>query len=124
MTGFLSMPRPRAKSEVEDIVSNMRLISDPELTQIRDFVAEYYGMSGRALTSKRRKREIAWARHVAIYLSCTCTKEKLIDIGKCYNRTHPTALHSYYVVVEAMDRDARIRGEVEELTRGIKDVSK
>jgi chromosomal replication initiator protein len=109
MTGFLSIPRSRAKPP------------ESRLTQIRDFVAEYYGMSGRTIASKKRRREIAWARHMAIYLSCTCTKEKLIDIGRCYNRTHPTALHSYYVVADAMDRDAGIRGEVEELTRGIKD---
>jgi chromosomal replication initiation ATPase DnaA len=56
---------------------------------------------------------------MAIYLSCTCTKEKLIDIAKCYNRTHSTALHSYYVVADAMDRDAGIRGEIEELAKEI-----
>jgi chromosomal replication initiator protein len=113
MTGFLSIPKPRAK--VAPIQGR--------LTEIRDFVAEYYGLSGRTVASKSRKREIAWARHVGIYISCAQTKEKLVDIGKCYNRKHSTALHSYYVVSDAMEQDAGVRKEVNELIGGIDNAS-
>jgi chromosomal replication initiator protein len=113
MTGFLSILKPRAKIAP----------TQGRLTQIRDFVAEYYGMSGRTIASKSRKREIAWARHVGIYISCSQTKEKLVDIGKCYNRKHSTALHSFYVVSDAMEQDAGMRKEVNELIGGIDDVS-
>jgi chromosomal replication initiator protein len=109
MTGFLSIPKSRPKIAP----------TQGRLTEIRDFVAEYYGLSGRTIASKSRKREIAWARHVGIYISYSQTKEKLVDIGKCYNREHSTALHSYYVVSDAMEQDAGVRKEVEELTKGV-----
>jgi chromosomal replication initiator protein len=113
MTGFLSIPKTRAKVAP----------AQGHLTQIRDFVAEYYGLSGRTIASKSRKHEIAWARHVGIYISCSQTQEKLVDIGKCYNRKHSTALHSYYVVSDAMEQDAGVRKEVNELIGGIGDAS-
>ena len=67
--------------------------------KIRDMVCDYFALPLDAVMSKTRKREIATARQVAMYLSKQYTKSSLSVIGKLIGgRDHATVLHACSVV--------------------------
>ena len=89
--------------------------------KIRDLVCEYFALPMDTLMSKTRKREIATARQVAMYLSKQYTKSSLSAIGKIIgNRDHATVLHACGVVNDLMDTDKTFRLSVQELEQRIK----
>ncbi|MGM9746667.1 MAG: chromosomal replication initiator protein DnaA [Paludibacteraceae bacterium] len=89
--------------------------------KIRDMVCDYFSLSLDAFMSKTRKREIATARQVAMYLSKQYTKSSLSAIGKLIGgRDHATVLHACGVVNDLMDTDKNFRMSVKELEQRLK----
>ena len=89
--------------------------------KIRDMVCDYFALSLDAVMSKTRKREIATARQVAMYLSKQYTKSSLSVIGKLIGgRDHATVLHACSVVNDLMDTDKNFRMSVKELEQRLK----
>ena len=84
--------------------------------KIRDMVCNYFALPLESFMSKTRKREIATARQVAMYLSKQYTKSSLSAIGKLIGgRDHATVLHACGVVNDLMDTDKSFRMSVKEL---------
>ena len=89
--------------------------------KIRDMVCDYFALPLDAVMSKTRKREIATARQVAMYLSKQYTKSSLSVIGKLIGgRDHATVLHACRVVNDLMDTDKNFRMSVKELEQRLK----
>ena len=89
--------------------------------KIRDMVCDYFAVPLDAVMSKTRKREIATARQVAMYLSKQYTKSSLSVIGKLIGgRDHATVLHACSVVNDLMDTDKNFRMSVKELEQRLK----
>ena len=89
--------------------------------KIRDLVCDYFALPLDAVMSKTRKREIATARQVAMYLSKQYTKSSLSVIGKLIGgRDHATVLHACSVVNDLMDTDKNFRMSVKELEQRLK----
>lgn len=89
--------------------------------KIRDMVCDYFALPLDAVMSKTRKREIATARQVAMYLSKQYTKSSLSVIGKLIGgRDHATVLHACSVVNDLMDTDKNFRMSVKELEQRLK----
>jgi len=108
-----------AEKVVGKVVSSIPNIISVE--KIRDLVCEYFALPMDTLMSKTRKREIATARQVAMYLSKQYTKSSLSAIGKLIgNRDHATVLHACGVVNDLMDTDKTFRLSVQELEQRIK----
>jgi len=108
-----------AEKVVGKVVSSTPNIISVE--KIRDLVCEYFALPMDTLMSKTRKREIATARQVAMYLSKQYTKSSLSAIGKLIgNRDHATVLHACGVVNDLMDTDKTFRLSVQELEQRIK----
>ena len=83
----------------------------PEL--IRSTVAEYFRTDVETLISRRRDRNTATARHVAVYLTREMTPLSLPQIGALYgDRDHTTILNS-------IERIEQVVGEDPELTTSI-----
>ena len=69
----------------------MRLTVD----KIQRAVAEEFGITLNDMTSKRRARDIARPRQVAMYLCKKLTKRSLPDIGRRFGgRDHTTVMHA------------------------------
>lgn len=84
--------------------------------KIRELVCNYFALPLEAFMSKTRKREIATARQVAMYLSKQYTKSSLSAIGKLIGgRDHATVLHACGVVNDLMDTDKNFRMSMKEL---------
>ena len=107
----------------EKVVGNV-ISSTPNVISVEkigDLVCEYFALPMDTLMSKTRKREIATARQVAMYLSKQYTKSSLSAIGKIIgNRDHATVLHACGVVNDLMDTDKTFRLSVQELEQRIK----
>jgi len=87
---------------------------------IRDRVAEAWGVSGHALASKKRTRDLMVPRQVAMYLIKEFLDLPLQSIGETFGgRDHSTVIHSLKKVEERLNGDPAFRGRVEELRKGL-----
>ena len=112
------------------VVATARLMHQPLTTEtarhtLRDFVpqpvsltipqvmgvtARFYNLASEALTGRRRTKEIALARHVAMYLVRELTEASLSQIGEAFGgRDHTTVLHGYEKIAENLERDEELR---------------
>lgn len=86
--------------------------------EIRDAVAEAYGLSPDDLSSKSRKRPIVDARHVAMHFCKVLTPLSLEAIGKRFgNRDHSTVIHACRAVQARIDTDPLFVDELERIAR-------
>ncbi|HEY2882846.1 MAG TPA: DnaA/Hda family protein, partial [Pirellulales bacterium] len=85
----------------------------PSLKQIAGVVAKFYGVPVTALSSQSRRRQVALARAVAIYLGRTLAAASLPALGKNFGgRDHTTALHSVRTIKQKLLADAELRGAI------------
>ena len=91
------------------------------LEKIKEVVCGYFSVSEDSVASKSRVRDVANARHIAMYLSKQMTKKSLSEIGRVIGgRDHATVLHSCSVVNDLMETDKDFRSHVEEIERLLK----
>ena len=75
------------------------------IDSIQKRVAEHFDIRIADMTSRRRPKNIAFPRQVAMYLSRTLTDRSLSDIGESFGgRDHGTVIHACKLV------EARVRG--------------
>ena len=84
---------------------------------IIDCVADYYGLSAALLRGNSRKKEIATARHVAVYLTREMTEMSLPRIGGAFGRDHSTIINSCDKVTQMMESSAQVRSAVADLKK-------
>lgn len=82
-------------------------------------VFQKYGVNKEDLLSTKRNREIAEARHVAVYLIRTVTEMSFPSIGKLFSRDHATIMTSYKKIEERTMKDAVFFMEITELSKEI-----
>ncbi|MDO5651732.1 MAG: chromosomal replication initiator protein DnaA [Moraxella sp.] len=73
---------------------------------IKAVVAEYYGLSVKDLAGKKRTRNIARPRQIAMALTREFSKDSYPDIGQAFGgRDHSTVMHACQTVVELRESD-------------------
>ena len=82
-------------------------------------VYKKYGIKKEELLGKSRSREIAQARHVAIYLIRKITEMSLPNIGKTFNRDHTTVMSSCDTIEDKLKRDAVLTLDINEMIKEI-----
>ena len=88
------------------------------IADIERVVADHYKLKGPLLRSKKRHKDIAHARHVAMYLARTLINASLPQIGKNFgDRDHTSVLHACNKIKGMVDDDWRFKEEVEQLIR-------
>jgi chromosomal replication initiator protein len=89
---------------------------------IQKMVAEHYDLRVSDITGPRRTKNIAEARHVAMYLTRHLTKLPLTQIGEEFGaRDHGTVIHACKVVAARIQPDEQMRRTVEVLMARITD---
>ena len=78
-------------------------------------------LSAEQLSGKSRVKEIANARHIAIYLIRNITEMSLPNIGKLFNRDHATVMSSIDNVESRIGSSATFEAEINELIKEIKE---
>jgi chromosomal replication initiator protein len=85
--------------------------------QIQKRVAEHFDVRFADMTSKRRPKNIAFPRQIAMYLTRELTKMSLCEIGDAFGgRDHGTVLHAYRLVRDRMGEDDKVRQVVKFLS--------
>ena len=80
------------------------------IPQVMETTARFYNLALEDLTGRRRTKEIALARHVAMYLVRELTEASLSQIGEAFGqRDHTTVLHGCKRIAENLDRDEELR---------------
>ena len=92
-----------------------------DMEGIKQLVCKYYKISPQVLSSKSRKKIHTHPRNIFIYLCRTHTEETLESISKAVNRSHSTVLYAFETVEKKIRLQAKIRKEVEFLSRKIKE---
>lgn len=83
------------------------------VTHIQALVAAYYQIPVRAMVSKQQRRDYAYPRQVAMYLTAELTPKSLPDIGNRFGgRDHTTVIHAIKAVQRRMLADPEIEADV------------
>lgn len=106
-----------------DCISELLGGAEPvNVTVDKIFSAIYrkYGISKEDLTGKKRNKEIANARHIAIYLIRELTEMSYPNIGKIFERDHATVISSCNTVTHKLHQDSDFSFDLSELKKDIK----
>ena len=84
--------------------------------KIMEIVSRYYDIPVDIVKSSTRKREVSWARQVAMYFTLDLLNVTLLNASMQYNRSnHTTSLHAKNTVLDIISYDKKKRSEVQEL---------
>ncbi|GIW45007.1 MAG: chromosomal replication initiator protein DnaA [Candidatus Binatia bacterium] len=84
--------------------------------RIQETVAQFFGMRTSDLQSPRRTRNIANARHIAMYLCRTELGASFPYIGQSFGgRDHTTVMHAVDTIARRIAADPQLRGVIETL---------
>lgn len=99
-----------ATTALQDIVSRQ---SELTVKQIITAVASYYRLDEEALIERGRTKEVAAARHMAMYLAREETDASLPQIGEALGgRDHTTVMHGWEKIASLIEQDDRLRREM------------
>jgi chromosomal replication initiator protein len=101
------------------------LIYDEEKALTVDYVqktvCEYYGLKAQDIKARRRTRDIAFPRQVAMYLSKMLTESSLNEIGKNFGgKDHSTVIHACKLIEVRRKNDEEFDKKIDYLIKKIK----
>ncbi|MCT4612971.1 MAG: chromosomal replication initiator protein DnaA [Clostridia bacterium] len=104
-----------ANEAIKDLMSEDKpRIITPEY--IQEVVANYYNLKDTDLSSKRRTRNIAFPRQIAMYLSRELTDLSLPKIGEKFGgRDHTTIIHGYEKIKTDLEDNSELKKVIQEL---------
>jgi len=88
---------------------------------IQKTVSDYFGLKVAELKSRKRTKEVAFPRQVAMYLCKQLTELSLADIGNGFGgKDHSTVIHACKQIRNKMESNVEIGRKVRGLTERIK----
>ncbi|GFR35084.1 chromosomal replication initiator protein DnaA [Thermobrachium celere] len=108
-----------ATDVLKDIISNK---NNKQITVelIQDVVASYYNLRIEDFKSKRRTKNVAYPRQIAMYLARKLTDLSLPKIGEEFGgRDHTTVIHAYEKISEDLEKDDALKETIDELIKKI-----
>ena len=91
------------------------------IESIQNLVADYFSLSNNQIMSNSRRKEVAIARHIAIYLAKKLTDSSLKTIGLHFGgRDHSTVIHSLRTVENKYMKDPSLAKHVKVLSDRVK----
>ena len=119
-TSFLG--RKITTSLAKDILKVYVQLTQKEITidHIIDVVCSHLNLDRERFNSPERKRDIAQARQIAMFLAKQHTKAPLTSIGSAIGgRNHATVLHSCKAVSNLIETDKSFRRQVEDIEKAV-----
>lgn len=107
-----------AQEALRDLLTvQERILSIPNIQKL---VADYYQLRVADLLHKRRTRQLARARQMAMALCKELTTHSLPEIGDAFGgRDHTTVLHACRLITELRATDGKLREDWEKLSRSL-----
>ena len=110
----------RAKSIMTELLGGAEPVG-VTVDKIFAAIEKKYDVSKSELIGKSRVKDVAQARHIAIYLIRTITEMSLPNIGKLFNRDHSTVISSIDAIEKKISSSPAIEIEINELIKEIKE---
>lgn len=89
--------------------------------RIKNIISDHYGVSVEDLDSKKRPKDIAYARQVAMYLCREMTDMSLPKIGADFGgRDHTTVIHAVDKISSEIKADSATKKTIQDLKRKVK----
>jgi chromosomal replication initiator protein len=108
-----------AKDVLKDIIHEEEKPLSIEF--IKNTVCDFYGLKPHDIKARKRTRDIAFPRQIAMYLSKILTDSSLSDIGKNFGgKDHSTVIHACKQVEERRKKDEDFNRKLEQLIKKIK----
>lgn len=82
-------------------------------------VFQKYGIKKEELVSTKRNKEVAYARHITIYIIREVTEMSLPNIAKIFNRDHSTIISSIETIERKLITDAMLDYEIKEIVKEV-----
>ncbi len=107
-----------ANNVVRELNNNIKVTVT--IDSINKVVAKHLGISEDKLRDRIRKKEIVFARMIAIYLAKELTKNTLKSIGLHFGgRDHTTVIHAIETITENLKKDAKLKQLIDTLRNEI-----
>lgn len=105
-----------AEQALQDFLSSRSRMVD--LTDIENVVIAHYGVTSAQLHSRLRKRPVALARQVCMFLARRLTSYSLKEIGRFFGgKNHTTVVFAVQAIEDKVKKSAALNDEVEHLRR-------
>ena len=102
---------------LKDIIAKNN-INNINIPYIIDAVSKHYSISSREMVSKKRNKEIAFPRQVAMFLCRKYTSYSLPQIGREFGgRDHTTVIHSVDKIRVLLKSNFSLNSDIETITR-------
>lgn len=106
-----------AMEALDEYANGMGQYTENSISKIISIVSEYFKLTSDDLKGKKRSKNIANARMIAMYLCRILTDETYPRIGLEFGgRDHSTVIHGY----EKINEDMKINGELEKIISELK----
>ena len=88
---------------------------------IQKKVAEYFDIKPSNMKTKKRTRQVAYPRHVAMYLAREMTDLTLPEIGEYFGgRDHSTVIHAVGKIDSDLKKNQNVKNLIQKLMLDIK----
>ncbi|QSX07373.1 chromosomal replication initiator protein DnaA [Sedimentibacter sp. zth1] len=102
-----------AQEALKHLISSNKKVT---IKDIQEVVANYYNISLDELTSKKKNRNIAYPRQIAMYITRKLTDCSLPKIGKDFGgRDHSTVLHACNKITEEIENSSEIKKKIDDI---------
>ncbi|MBX7043227.1 MAG: chromosomal replication initiator protein DnaA [Ignavibacteria bacterium] len=105
-----------AENVISRVIGTVRKSRNVSIENIIYTVANYYRISENQILSRKRTKEVAFARQVAMYLAKDLTNLTLETIGLNFGgKDHATVLYAYNSISAAAKKDGAVMLQIEEI---------
>lgn len=112
-----------AESVISRVIGNVRRSKNISIENIIYAVANYYKISENQILSRKRTKEIAFARQVAMYLAKELTSLTLETIGLNFGgKDHATVLYAFNSISALLKKDKEVISQISEIKEHLKNL--
>lgn len=110
-------------SQAKEVISKMFAQDTTQINAeiIQHVVADYFNISYSDIKGKKRHKNIAFARHIAVYLIHQLTELSFTEIGNEFGKDHTTIMHSCEVITKQLQVDESLNDTLDIIKREIKE---
>jgi chromosomal replication initiator protein len=106
----------------KDVLKNLRIKKKKNIRieDIQRITSDHFTIADDSLRAKTRKKEIAYARQIAMFLTKEMTKNSLKTIGLHFGgRDHSTVIHAIQSIEKQIENDEKTKEIVDDLKKKI-----
>ncbi len=109
-----------AERVVHKFLGNVRRAKNVSIENIIFATSEYFKISENQILSRKRTKEIAFARQVAMYLAKEMTSYTLESIGLNFGgKDHATVLYAYNTINESLKKNSEVRNIISDIKNSL-----